>query len=131
MNGRDRTTNLGKEKNRMRHVEAAVQLRIFLGEDDKYEGRPLYEEIVVQAQRSGLAGATVFRGYLGYGKASGLNPGKILRSSKDLPVVVEIMDSEGKVNAFMEILDKVLYTGVATIEKVQLYRFSPKPKGKA
>jgi PII-like signaling protein len=115
----------------MRHVETAVQLRIFLGEDDKYEGRPLYEEIVVQAQRSGIAGATVFRGYLGYGKASGLNPGKILRASKDLPVVVEIMDAEGKVNTFMEILDKVLYTGVATLEKVQLYRFSRKPKAKA
>ncbi len=115
----------------MRHIETAVQLRIFLGEDDKYEGRPLYEEIVVQAQRSGLAGATVLRGYLGYGKASGLNPGKILRASKDLPVVVEIMDTEGKVNAFMAILDKVLYTGVATLEKVQMFQFSRKPKAKA
>jgi len=65
----------------MRQLETAVRLRIFLGEDDKYQGRPLYEEIVVQAQQSRLAGATVFRGYLGYGAASGLNPGKLLRSS--------------------------------------------------
>jgi hypothetical protein len=117
----------------MRHVETAVQLRIFIGEDDKYEGRPLYEEIVVQAQRSRIAGATVFRGYLGYGKSSGLNPGKILRTSKDLPVIIEILDSEGKVNAFMEVLDQILHTGVATIEKVQMFRFSrnPKPKGAA
>jgi uncharacterized protein len=92
----------------MRQLETAVRLRIFLGEDDKYQGRPLYEEIVVQAQQSRLAGATVFRGYMGYGAASGLNPGKLLRSSRDLPVVVEILDSEAKVNAFLDILDQLL-----------------------
>ncbi len=112
----------------MRHVDTAVRLRIFVGEDDKYEGRPLYEEIVVQAQQSHIDGATVFRGYLGYGKTSGLSPGKVLRTSRDLPVVVEIMDTEGKVNAFMEILDQILTTGVVTMEKVQLYRYSRKKK---
>jgi PII-like signaling protein len=112
----------------MRQIETALRLRIFLGEDDKYQGRPLYEEIVVQAQQSRLAGATVFRGYMGYGAASGLHPGKLLRSSKDLPVVVEILDSEGKVNAFLEILDQLLAGGVATIEKVQLHRYKPKPR---
>ena len=112
----------------MRQLETALRLRIFLGEDDKYQGRPLYEEIVVQAQASRLAGATVFRGYLGYGASSGLNPTKLLRSSRDLPIVVEILDSEGKVNAFLDILDQILAGGVATIEKVQLYRYKPKPR---
>jgi PII-like signaling protein len=112
----------------MRQLETALRLRIFLGEDDKYQGRPLYEEIVVQAQQSRLAGATVFRGYMGYGAASGLNPTKLLRSSRDLPIVVEILDSEGKVNAFLEILDQLLAGGVATIEKIQLLRYKPKPR---
>jgi uncharacterized protein len=108
----------------MRHQEPAVRLRIFLGEDDKYKGRPLYEEIVVQAQQSRLSGVTVFRGYMGYGAASGLNAGKILRTSQDLPIVVEILDSEGKVNAFLEILDQLLTGGVATVERVSMFRYS-------
>jgi uncharacterized protein len=112
----------------MRQLETALRLRIFLGEDDKYQGRPLYEEIVVQAQQSRLAGATVFRGYMGYGAASGLHPGKFLRSSKDLPIVVEILDSEGKVNAFLDILDQLLAGGVATLEKVQLLRYKQKSR---
>jgi PII-like signaling protein len=112
----------------MRHVETAVRLRIFLGEDDKYQGRPLYEEIVVQAQQSRIAGATVFRGDMGYGKSSGLNPGKILRTSKDLPVVIEILDSEVKVSAFLDILDQLLTGGVVSMENVQIFRYSRKPK---
>ena len=112
----------------MRHQESAVRLRIYLGEDDKYKGRPVYEEIVVQAQQSGLAGATVFRGYLGYGAASGLSPGKILRSSHDLPIVVEILESEGKVNAFFEVLDQLLSGGVATIERVNVFRYRRAPR---
>jgi uncharacterized protein len=112
----------------MSQLETALRLRIFLGEDDKYQGRPLYEEIVVQAQQSRLAGATVFRGYMGYGAASGLNPTKLLRSSKDLPIVVEILDSEGKVNAFLDILDQLLAGGVATLEKVQLLRYNQKQR---
>src|SRR5208283_2695225 len=112
----------------MRHQETALRLRILLGEDDKYKGRPLYEEIVVQAQQSRLAGATVFRGYMGYGGATGLNPGKILRSAKDLPVVIEIIDTEGKVNAFLEVLDQLLSGGVATLERIQLFRYTGKPR---
>lgn len=112
----------------MRQMEAAVRLRIFLGEDDKYLGRPLYEEIVVQAQQSRLAGATVFRGYIGYGRTSGLHMGKILQTSHDMPVVVEILDGEEKVNAFLDVLDQLLTRGVVTVEKVQLFRYSPKPK---
>jgi len=109
----------------MRHMENALRLRIFLGEDDKYEGRPLYEEIVVQAQLSKLAGATVFRGDMGYGSASGLHMEKILHTSNDMPVAVEILDSEDKVTAFLDVLDQLLKGGVATVEKVQLLRYSP------
>ena len=116
----------------MWRVETAVRLRIFCGEDDKYEGRPLYEEIVVQAQASHLAGATVFKGYLGYGARSGLHAAKILRASHDLPIVVEILDTEDKVNAFLAILGQLLSGGVATVEKVQLYHYGrdkKKPAG--
>ncbi len=115
----------------MRHQEAALWLRIYIGEDDKYMGRPLYEEIVVQAQQSRLAGATVFRGYMGYGRASGLSTGKILRSSQDLPIVVEILDTEGKVNAFMEVLDQILVGGIAVVERVNMIRYSRKSKTSA
>ena len=112
----------------MRHTETALRLRIFLGEDDKYMGRPLYEEVVVQAQLSGISGATVFRGYIGYGRTSGLHMGKILRSSRDAPVVIEILDSEDKVNAFLDVLDQLITGGVVTAEKVQLICFSRKSK---
>jgi hypothetical protein len=112
----------------MRHVETAVRLRVFVGEDDKYKGRPLYEEIVVQAQQSHLAGATVFRGYMGYGRASGLNPEKILRSSRDLPIVIELLDTREKIYAFMDILDQILTGGVVTLEKMKMVRYGKKPK---
>src|SRR5271155_3716785 len=99
----------------MRRLEAAVRLRIFLGEDDKYKGRPLYEEIVVQAQAYRLAGATVLRGDLGYGAATGLGATKILHTSHDLPVIIEILDSEGKISSFLETLDELLTGGVVTV----------------
>jgi len=105
-----------------------MRVRIFLGEDDKYKGRPLYEEIVVQAQASQLSGATVFKGYMGFGAASGLHPAKILRASHDLPIVVEILDSEEKVTAFLGVLENLMNGGVATVEKVQLHRYSREKK---
>ena len=76
-------------------------------------------------------GATVFRGYMGYGAASGLNTGKILRSSRDLPIIIEILDTENKVNAFMEVLDQLLTGGVAIIERVNMIRYRRKPKSSA
>ena len=112
----------------MWRVETAVRLRIFCGEDDKYKGRPLYEEIVVQAQASHLAGATVFKGYMGYGERSGLHAAKILRATHDLPIVVEILDTGDKVNAFLAVLDDLLSGGVATVEKVQLYHYGRNKK---
>jgi len=116
----------------MWRVETAVRLRIYCGEDDKYKGRPLYEEIVVQAQATHLAGATVFMGYMGYGARSGLHAAKILRASHDLPIVVEILDTEDKVNAFLDTLGELLSGGVATVEKIQLYHYrrdKKKPPG--
>lgn len=108
----------------MPNIETALLLRIFLGEDDKYKGRPLYEEIVVQARQFQMSGATVFRGYIGYGRSTGLHTGKILHSSRDQPVIVEILDSEEKVNVFLDVLDQLLTAGVVTIEKVQMLRYS-------
>src|SRR5215469_15280007 len=107
----------------MRQAAKAFRLRIFLSENDKYMGRPLYEEIVVQGQQAGLAGATVFRGELGYGESGGPNIGKFLRASKDLPIVIEILDSEVKVIGFMKLLDQLLVSGIAMMEPVQLYSF--------
>ena len=115
----------------MRHIETAIRLRILIGEDDRYKDGPLYAEIVFRAQSAHLSGATVFYGYMGYGKGSGghLSPGKILRTSKDLPIVIEILDSEAKVMPFLDVLDELLVGGVVTMEKVQMIRYSKKAKG--
>jgi uncharacterized protein len=113
-------------KKAMRENERVSRLRIYLSEDAKYHERPLYEEIVVRAQYARLAGATVFRGELGYSKASTLSARKILHSSKDIPIVIEILDNEGKINAFLSQLDELLTGGIATVETVQMHRYSHK-----
>lgn len=100
-------------------VEASL-LRVFIGEADKYEGRPLFEEVVKAARRSGMAGATVLRGILGYGADSRIHTAKILRLSEDLPLVVEIVDSAEKVQAFLPELKRMMKRGVVTLEKVQV-----------
>ena len=95
-------------------------LRIFIGESDRHEHRPLYEWIVREARRVGLAGATVFRGVEGFGGSSRLHTAKFLRMSADLPVVVEIVDTIDKIEAFLPIIDGVITEGLATIEKVHI-----------
>lgn len=102
----------------------AMLLRIFIGEDDEFEGAPLYEKIVLKARAAGLAGATVLRGPLGYGKSSHLHSAKILRLSLDLPMLVEIVDREEKIQAFLPVLDGMIGGGLVTLEKVQaiMYR---------
>ena len=110
----------------MRQGAKAFRLRIFLSENDKYMGYPLYEEIVVQAHQIELAEVTVFRGVMGYGESGGLNIGKYLKVSKDLPIVIEILDSEAKINGFLELLAQLLVSGIAMIEPVRLYRFNNK-----
>jgi PII-like signaling protein len=98
----------------------AVLLRIFLGESDRHEHKPLYEAIVLKAREAGLAGATVLRGPMGYGKASRLHTAKILRLSMDLPLVIEIVDSEEKIQAFLPTLASMMGGGLVTLEKVKV-----------
>ncbi|MBE7558082.1 DUF190 domain-containing protein [bacterium] len=102
----------------------AELLRIFVGENDKHDGRPLYEAIVLKAREMGLAGATVLRGTLGFGANSRLHTAKILRLSEDLPMVVEIVDAPDKIDAFLPALDGMIEEGLVTQEivRVLLYR---------
>jgi uncharacterized protein len=102
----------------------AVLLRIFFGEDDKFEGLPLYEAIVLKAREMHLGGATMLRGHVGYGHSSRLHTTKILRLSQDLPIVVEIVDSKENIDAFLPVLDKMMSAGgLVTIEKVQVLQY--------
>jgi PII-like signaling protein len=101
----------------------AVLLRIFIGEKDHFGRQPLYEAIVTRARTEHLAGATVLRGPMGFGHSSRLHTAKILRLSEDLPLVIELVDSEAKINAFLPILDSMMRSGLVTLEKVQVLRY--------
>ena len=101
----------------------AVLLRIFIGEDEQFEHRPLYEAIVLKAREMHLAGATVLRGPMGYGHSSRLHTAKILRLSMDLPMVIEIVDSEEQINAFLPKLDGMIGSGLITLEKALVLRY--------
>jgi len=98
----------------------ALLLRIFIGESDRWQHKPLYEAIVLKARELHLAGATVLRGPMGFGKTSRLHTAKILRLSMDLPLVIEIVDSEEKINEFLPVLDKMMTGGLITMEKVRV-----------
>lgn len=104
----------------------AVLLRIFIGESDHFDGKPLYEAIVMRARELHLAGATVLRGPMGFGKSSRLHTSKILRLSEDLPLLIEIVDSEDNINAFLPILDGMMSSGLITLEKVQVLQYGEK-----
>ena len=101
----------------------ATLLRIFIGESDKWEHKPLYEAIVLKARESHLAGATVLRGPMGFGKNSRLHTAKILRLSFDLPIVIEIVDAEEKINSFLPVLDKMMKGGLVTVEEVRVIHY--------
>jgi uncharacterized protein len=107
-------------------------LRIFIGESDKYDGMPLFEWIVREARKKGLAGATVLHGLQGFGARSRLHTSKILRLSTDLPVVIEIVDREEKIEAFLPHIDHAVSEGLATVEKVEVrfYRDGSETAGK-
>ncbi len=107
----------------MQLPQDAVLLRIFLGEADKCDGKPLYEAIVLKARELHLAGATVLRGPMGYGHSSRLHTAKILRLSEDLPLVIEIVDAEEKIEAFLPVLDGIMGSGLVTMEKVKVLRY--------
>ncbi len=99
-------------------------LRVFLGESDKWHGKPLYEEIVLLARKEGLAGATAVKGFMGFGRNSHLHTAKLLRLSEDLPIIIEIVDSEEKINRFLPHLDTMVRDGLITMEdaNVVFYR---------
>ncbi|HVU35862.1 MAG TPA: DUF190 domain-containing protein [Opitutaceae bacterium] len=109
----------------------SVLLRIFIGESDRHDGKPLYESIVLKARELHLAGATVLRGAMGFGKSSRLHTTKILRLSVDLPLVIEIVDSEEKINAFLPVLEAMMGGGMVTIEPVKVIHYrgsAPSPE---
>lgn len=101
----------------------SILLRIFIGEEDKWKGEPLYEAIVLKARERQLAGATVLRGAMSYGKSSHIHTSKILRLSADLPLVVEIVDAEAKIQAFLPELEGMMGGGLVTMEKVQVLHY--------
>ena len=111
----------------MQIPKQAVLLRIFIGESDRAGGSPLYEAIVLKAREQHLAGATVLRGPMGFGASSRLHTTKILRLSEDLPLVIEIVDSEEKINAFLPTLDAMMTSGLITLEKVQVLQYGTEP----
>ena len=101
----------------------AILLRIFIGESERAKGKPLYEAIVLKARELKLGGATVLRGPMGFGKSSHLHSAKILRLSEDLPIVIEIVDSPEKIDAFLPVLDQMMGSGLITVEKVQVLQY--------
>ena len=103
--------------------ETATLLRIFLGENDKTDGRPLYETLVLKARELHLAGATVLRGPMGFGRASRLHTAKILRLSEDLPIVVEIVDAQSNIERFLETMEPMLGSVLVTMENVKVLRY--------
>lgn len=98
----------------------SVLLSVFIGESDRHEGHPLYEAIVLKARETSLAGATVLRSPMGFGAASRLHTAKILRLSDDLPIIIEIVDEEAKINVFLPLLDAMMGGGLVTLEKVRV-----------
>jgi PII-like signaling protein len=98
-------------------------LRIFIGESDRWHGKPLYEAIVLAAREHALAGATVLRGPMGYGASSHIHTSKILRLSEDLPMIIEIVDLEAKIHEFLPVLDEMVAEGLITLETVHVLRY--------
>lgn len=105
----------------------AMLLRIFIGESDRYQGAPLYEALVMKARAMHLAGATVLRGPMGYGRSSRLHAAKVLRLSEDLPMVVEMVDSQAKIDEFLAVLNGMGCAGLVTLEKVQVLQYGGEP----
>jgi len=107
----------------MKIPEEGYLLRIFIGESDKWQGQPLYEAIVLKARELHLAGATVLRGPMGFGAHSRMHTTKILRLSADLPIVIEIVDSQEKIDELMPFIDEAVQEGLVTLERVRVIRY--------
>lgn len=103
--------------------QEATLMRIIIGENDRWQHKPLHEAIVLKAREMHLAGATVFRGVMGFGKSSRLHTSKILRLSLDMPLIIEIVDSEEKIQAFLPVLDPMMGGGLLTLEKVRCLQY--------
>jgi PII-like signaling protein len=101
----------------------AVLLRIFFGENDRFQRLPLHEAIVLKAREMHLGGATVLRGHIGFGHSSRIHTTKILRLSQDLPVVVEIVDSQEKIDTFLPVLDGMMSSGLITMERAEVLQY--------
>jgi len=112
----------------MQIPEDAILLRIFVGENERFEGQPAYEAIVLKAREMHLAGATVLRGPMGFGHSSRLHTAKVLRLSEDLPIVIEVVDSQEKIDAFLPVLESMLGSGLVTLQNVRVLRYGPKPE---
>jgi PII-like signaling protein len=109
----------------------ALLLRIFIGEADELEGEPVFRKIVLKAREMNLAGATVLRGPLGFGRSSHLHASSTFRVSKDLPIVIEIVDTEAKIQEFLVAVESIIGAGLITLEKVQAIFYKAKPSAPA
>ncbi len=107
----------------MKLPSEGILLRIFVGEDDTYKGKPLYEQIVLKARELNLAGATVIRGIMGFGASSRIHTAKLLRLSEDLPIVIEIVDTEENIQRLLPFLDETVKEGLITMERVRVIRY--------
>ena len=107
----------------MKQPEEGQLLRIFIGEDDSYKGKPLYEAIVFRARELNLAGATVLRGIMGFGADSRIHTAKILRLSEDMPMIIEIVDSPDNIEKLLPFLDEIVEEGLITLEKVKVIKY--------
>jgi uncharacterized protein len=112
----------------VRSGERALLLRIHIGESDRFDHHPLYEAIVLKAREQGLAGATVLRGPMGYGHSSRLHTAKVLRLSEDLPIIVEIIDCEEKITAFLPLLDDMVESGLVSLQEVRVLHYGSHQK---
>lgn len=110
----------------MNITEEAILLRIFVGEGDRHQHQPLYEAVVLKAREMHMAGATVLRGPMGFGHGAHLHTAKILRLSDDLPVVVEIVDTEDRIDAFLQEVEPIMDSGLITREKATVVRYGSK-----
>lgn len=113
----------------MKITGQGLLLRIYIGESDRWHGRPLHEAIVLAAREAGLAGATVMRGVEGFGAHSRVHTAKVLRLSEDLPLLIEIVDQEERIRAFLPTCDTMIGEGLITLEKVEILKYAPGPAG--
>jgi PII-like signaling protein len=109
----------------------SILLRIYVNEMEKWRHQPLYEAIVLKARENQLGGATVLRGPMGFGKSAHLHTAKILDLSVNLPLVIEIVDSEEKINSFLPVIDEMIGSGLVTLEKVKVLHYRGKPRGQS